>query len=358
MAQPADHAPYLASSSALRVELDRREAEGAGVTPHGPSAQHVGADTQPPTFESRAGLERPLTARRHRHEHDHDPRRRVDQRESTLSQHDGLQVEDLRPTGHHDQIGDSRRLHDRGSRPRRAVEDDVGDALRPSSVQDTPYPIRSDGRHDRLVSLPTAASTAARRPSKSWGKHEMPDHPVSVHPPPFDYDDSIYRAAAEAAKDQTHGHCRKCGRELPLEAHHWTKGPYPPPHLTTANDLTAFCRDCHDAAHDFRFFLDVGGAPEDYRKACSETVATLLLRPEAVRRSLMRVGRAVRCEGRWAALVTGGASEVRQDLRALNADVQELGERVTRVEVRIEGLAQHHVGGGGAPTVAPPGNDD
>ena len=115
----------------------------------------------------------------------------------------------------------------------------------------------------------------------------MPDHPVSVHsPPPFDYDDSVYRAAAEAAKDQTHGHCRKCGRELPLEAHHWTKGPYPPPHLTTANDLTAFCRDCHDEAHDFRFFLDVGGAPEDYRKACSETVATILLRPEAVRRSL------------------------------------------------------------------------
>ena len=116
-----------------------------------------------------------------------------------------------------------------------------------------------------------------------------------------------YRAAAEAAKDQTHGHCRKCGRKLPLEAHHWTKGPYPPAHLTTENDLTAFCRDCHDEAHDFRFFLDVGGAPEDYRKACSETVATLLLRPEAVRRSLMRVGRAVWCEGRWAALVTGGA---------------------------------------------------
>ena len=30
--------------------------------------------------------------------------------------------------------------------------------------------------------------------------------------------------------------------------------------------------------------------------------------------------------------------EVRQDLRALNADVQELGERVTRVEVRIEAV--------------------
>ena len=71
--------------------------------------------------------------------------------------------------------------------------------------------------------------------------------------------------------------------------------------------MTAFCRDCHDEAHDFRFFLDVGGSPEEYRKAGSETVATLLLRPEAVRRSLMRVGRAVRCEGRWAALVTGGA---------------------------------------------------
>ena len=163
MAQPADHAPDLASSSALRIELHRREAESAGVTPHGPSAQHVGADTQTPTFESRAGLERPLTARRHRHEHDHDPRRRVDQRESTLSQRNGLQVEDLRPTGHHDQIGDSRRLHDRGSRPRGAVEDDVGDALRPSSIKDAPYPIRSDGRHDRLVSLPTVPPPTGTR---------------------------------------------------------------------------------------------------------------------------------------------------------------------------------------------------
>ena len=136
----------------------------------------------------------------------------------------------------------------------------------------------------------------------------MPDHPVSVHPPPpFNYNHDVYRAAASAAKDQTHGHCRKCGRELPLEAHHWTKGPYPPAHLTTADDLTAFCRDCHDEAHDFRFLLNAGGSPEEYRKAGSETVATLLLRPEAVRRSLMRVGRAVRCEGRWAALVTGGA---------------------------------------------------
>ena len=163
MAQPADHAPDLASSSALRIELHRREAESAGVTPHGPSAQHVGADTQTPTFESRAGLEHPLTARRHRHEHDHDPRRRVDQRESTLSQRNGLQVEDLRPTGHHDQIGDSRRLHDRGSRPRGAVEDDVGDALRPSSIEDAPYPIRSDGRHDRLVSLPTVPPPTGTR---------------------------------------------------------------------------------------------------------------------------------------------------------------------------------------------------
>ena len=134
----------------------------------------------------------------------------------------------------------------------------------------------------------------------------MPDHPVSVHPPPFAYDDSVYRAAAEAAKDQTHGHCRICGRELPLEAHHWAKS-YPPTHKTTANDLTALCGDCHDTGHDFCFFLAAGGLPEEYRTACSETVATLLLRTEAVRRSLMRVGRAVWCEGRWAALVTGGA---------------------------------------------------
>ena len=135
----------------------------------------------------------------------------------------------------------------------------------------------------------------------------MPDHPVSLHPsPPFNYKHPVYRAAADAAKAQSHGHCRRCGRgELPLEAHHWTRGTYPPAHLTTANDLTAYCHDCHDDAHEFRLVLDAGGSPEEYRTAGSETVATLLNRPEALRRSLMRVGRAVCCEHRWIALVTG-----------------------------------------------------
>ena len=94
----------------------------------------------------------------------------------------------------------------------------------------------------------------------------------------FNYNDSVYLDAAEEAKFRSLGHCQKCGRLLQLEAHHWSKT-YPPADLTTPDDLTAFCRDCHDEAHDFRFFLDAGGSPDDYRAAHSELVATLLRPP-------------------------------------------------------------------------------
>ena len=91
----------------------------------------------------------------------------------------------------------------------------------------------------------------------------MPDHPVSLHPsPPFDhdyYDHPRSRAAAEEAKAGVRGHCQECGEKRPLEAHHYAKGPYPPAHLTTADDLTALCRDCHAKAHLGRFLHDVGG---------------------------------------------------------------------------------------------------
>ena len=49
--------------------------------------------------------------------------------------------------------------------------------------------------------------------------------------------------------------------------------------------------------------------------------------------------------------------EVRDEVRALRKDVQDLGERVTRVEVLIEGGGRIQVDGGGTPTVTPPGND-
>ena len=55
--------------------------------------------------------------------------------------------------------------------------------------------------------------------------------------------------------------------------------------------------------------------------------------------------------------------EVRQDLRTLNADVKDLGERVTRVETRVDiliaGGGRTQSGGGGEPTVTPsPEPDD
>lgn len=136
----------------------------------------------------------------------------------------------------------------------------------------------------------------------------MPDHPVSVHPPPpFDYDyyDSpFFRVAAEAATTRSGGHCQKCGRKLPLEAHHWAQGRYPPAKRLTAADLTGLCSECHGEAHQFRFILTAGGSLDEYRVAHSEIVARLL-RPVDDGR---QVGRAVWFEGQWAAFVTGGWS--------------------------------------------------
>ena len=130
----------------------------------------------------------------------------------------------------------------------------------------------------------------------------MPDLPPSVHRSPFDYDDPDFRAAADEAKDHSAGCCRKCGRELHLEAHHYGRS-YPPASKTKASHLTALCRDCHDEAHDFMLFLNAGGSPVVYRAAVSEVIA-ILLRPVDDGR---RVGRAVWFDEDWAAIVSGGA---------------------------------------------------
>ena len=134
----------------------------------------------------------------------------------------------------------------------------------------------------------------------------MPDASLSVHPPPFAYDDPVYQASAQAAKDRARDLCQVCGRELPLEAHHFAK-PYPSADKTTADALTGLCRDCHDNGHDFILFLSTGGSPAAFRAAVSETVATVSLRGEAARplRSPMRTGRAVRFDRGWGAIVSG-----------------------------------------------------
>ena len=130
----------------------------------------------------------------------------------------------------------------------------------------------------------------------------MPDLPLSVHRPPFRYFHPVYQAAREKVLAQANGCCPFCFRKVPLEAHHRT-APYPPAHETTADDLMAICRDCHDLAHLFSFFLSTGGSPEDFRAAVSELVATLT-RPADDDR---QVGRAVPFEDEWGALVTGAS---------------------------------------------------
>lgn len=132
----------------------------------------------------------------------------------------------------------------------------------------------------------------------------MPDAAFSVHPPPFDYHHSVYRAAAQEAKARARGRCRLCGRKAPLHAHHWGKPPYPPPHKTTAADLTALCLCCHCTVHLGIFFECAGGSPETFCAAVSETVATLLLRG-MLPASPWRVGRPVEEAEGWTALVTG-----------------------------------------------------
>ena len=132
----------------------------------------------------------------------------------------------------------------------------------------------------------TAAGTSARRPSKS--------------PPAFDYADPVYQAAREEALAQANGRCPNCLREVPLEVHHRTV-PYPPADKTTADDLLALCRVCHDTGHDVGFLDAAGVSLERYRACASELVASLS-RPVDDGR---RVGRAVWFGGRWGALVTG-----------------------------------------------------
>ena len=128
----------------------------------------------------------------------------------------------------------------------------------------------------------------------------MPDLPLSVHPSPFPYGDPAFQIAAHAAKSRSRGHCQECGRQLPLEAHHWALI-YPPADQTTADDLIGLCRDCHDGAGEHRVYLAAGGSPERFRAAQSELTA-ILMRPVGDGR---RVGWVVWFKEQWAAIVTG-----------------------------------------------------
>lgn len=155
----------------------------------------------------------------------------------------------------------------------------------------------------------------------------MPDAAFSVHPPPFDYHHPVYLAAAHEAKARSRGRCRLCGRKAPLHAHHWGRPPYPPPHKTTAADLTALCLCCHITAHLGIFFECAGGSPETFCAAVSETVATLLLRG-MLPASPSRVGRVV-----WGGRRLGRArhrhveTTRRRDLRALPPLEGKMAER-------------------------------
>ena len=141
----------------------------------------------------------------------------------------------------------------------------------------------------------TAAGTSARRPSKS--------------PPAFDYANHVYQAARKETLAKAAGRCAVCRRMVPLEleVHHRTV-PYPLADQTTADDLLALCRVCHDTGHDIAFLAAAGVSLERYRACASELVASLS-RPVDDGR---QVGRAVWFRGNWGALVSG-ASRPRVD---------------------------------------------
>ena len=90
------------------------------------------------------------------------------------------------------------------------------------------------------------------------------------------------------------------------------------------------------------------------------TNTQIVLAVGALALTVISTGVGVSCSVNSTAMALHG--EVRQDLRTLNADVKDLGERVTRVETRvdilIEGGGRTQSGGGAEPTVTPPGADD
>ena len=70
------------------VVLRRRETDSASVTPCGPIPDRDRTNAEVPGLESRAGLNRALTARRHRHKHHDDGGRRIHHGESALRDRD------------------------------------------------------------------------------------------------------------------------------------------------------------------------------------------------------------------------------------------------------------------------------
>lgn len=68
--------------------------------------------------------------------------------------------------------------------------------------------------------------------------------------------------------------CQFCGAKVPLEAHHWTTGFYPPGDRVTADDLTALCKPCHEIATCLRSMLHAGCSREqlesEFERAVNE----------------------------------------------------------------------------------------
>ena len=114
-----------------------------------------------------------------------------------------------------------------------------------------------------------------------------------------------HERARAAAVARTGGLCESCSSKA-SEAHHYVR-PYRLPEKITADDLSMFCRCCHDTSHDTIFFMSTGGTPAEFRSIVSEAVANAVLRRAGIEGGL-RAGRPVLlADDEWGALVSGGS---------------------------------------------------
>ncbi|GEM_PF-2844843 len=81
-----------------------------------------------------------------------------------------------------------------------------------------------------------------------------------------------YPKARKDAFRRSNGSCQFCGTKRPLEAHHWTRGFYPPGDRVTADDLTALCKSCHYIATCLRGMLHAGCSHEQLEAEFEQAV--------------------------------------------------------------------------------------
>ena len=89
----------------------------------------------------------------------------------------------------------------------------------------------------------------------------------------FDYQNPSYLSARSEAMGRSGGICQFCGTRPASETHHWRFGRYLAEEETTADELTALCRVCHQIATALRRHTRYGGSIWDFHEFFEEVLS-------------------------------------------------------------------------------------